>query len=269
MIPVICYSFYLPRSDALFSNYFEEDLLPLFRFTPVSILPSLPCVGLSVGAITAREFVRVHTGPSVADLSGTLLPFVHSSGEVLSTDRQLVQVLPSTIHRCPAWQRHSHINTVHALHSRPSHSTSWSSERGTGPLRELSSVPLFGRLSRRRISRESYTVYCLPPPRGRGCRTPKISLHRAAYWSGWTRTTECASCRKIHSPAGYMPSRSEVANVQTETSPPQSNLGRVRRSRTTTQQSPRWLQWDARNPLPKLRAPSLRRSSPPSNTPIH
>jgi len=26
-IPVICYSFYPPRSDALFSNYFEEDLL--------------------------------------------------------------------------------------------------------------------------------------------------------------------------------------------------------------------------------------------------
>jgi len=25
-IPVICYSFYPPRSDALFSNYFEEDL---------------------------------------------------------------------------------------------------------------------------------------------------------------------------------------------------------------------------------------------------
>jgi len=26
-ISVICYSFYPPRSDALFSNYFEEDLL--------------------------------------------------------------------------------------------------------------------------------------------------------------------------------------------------------------------------------------------------
>ena len=32
-IPVICYSFYPPRSDALFSNYFGEDLL-LLRIFP-------------------------------------------------------------------------------------------------------------------------------------------------------------------------------------------------------------------------------------------
>jgi len=36
--------------------------------------------------------------------------------------------------------------------------------------------------------------------------------------------------------------------------PPQSNLGRARRSRTITQRSPHWLQWDAPNsPLPSLR----------------
>jgi len=39
------------------------------------------------------------------------------------------------------------------------------------------------------------------------------------------------------------------------TSSPQSHLGRVRRSRTNTQQSPHWLQWDAPNSPPKLPLP--------------
>jgi len=43
-IPVICYSFYPPRSDAFFSNYFEEDLFvvrPMYdvqTFIPVTFL---------------------------------------------------------------------------------------------------------------------------------------------------------------------------------------------------------------------------------------
>jgi len=45
------------------------------------------------------------------------------------------------------------------------------------------------------------------------------------------------------------------------------NLGRARRSRTTMQQSPHWLQWDAQNSPTKLPLP-LRRLLPPSNTPI-
>jgi len=52
-----------------------------------------------------------------------------------------------------------------------------------------------------------------------------------------------------------------------KTSPPERYLRRARRSRTTTQQSPRRLQWDAPNSLPKLPL-VLRRSPPPSNTPI-
>jgi len=48
-------------------------------------------------------------------------------------------------------------------------------------------------------------------------------------------------------------------------SPPQSNLGRARRSRATTQQSPHLFQWGAHTS--KLALP-LRRSPPPSNTPI-
>ena len=35
------------------------------------------------------------------------------------------------------------------------------------------------------------------------------------------------------------------------TSPPQSHLGKARRSRTNMQQSPHWLQWDAPNSPPK------------------
>jgi len=46
-----------------------------------------------------------------------------------------------------------------------------------------------------------------------------------------------------------------------------SNLRRAHRSRTTMQQSPHWLQWDTPNSPPKLPL-LLRRSLPPSNTPI-
>ena len=42
---------------------------------------------------------------------------------------------------------------------------------------------------------------------------------------------------------------------RSKTSPPQSHLGRVRRSRTNMQQSPHWLQWDAPNSPPKLPLP--------------
>ena len=48
----------------------------------------------------------------------------------------------------------------------------------------------------------------------------------------------------------------------------QTNLGRARRSRTTTQQSPHWFQWDATHLPPKLPLP-LQRSLLLSNTPIH
>jgi len=51
------------------------------------------------------------------------------------------------------------------------------------------------------------------------------------------------------------------------TSPPESNLGRAHHSRTTMQQSPHWLQWDAPNSPPQLPLP-LRWSPPLSNTPI-
>jgi len=43
-----------------------------------------------------------------------------------------------------------------------------------------------------------------------------------------------------------------IRQNNTTTSPPQINLGRGRRSRTTTQQSPHWLQWDPPNSPPNL-----------------
>jgi len=61
--------------------------------------------------------------------------------------------------------------------------------------------------------------------------------------------------------------RQLACTVLYSTSPPQSNLGIARRSRTSMQQSTHWLQWDAPNSPPKLPFP-LRRSPPSSNTPI-
>ena len=58
---------------------------------------------------------------------------------------------------------------------------------------------------------------------------------------------------------GQPPYTTSIAN---QTNPPQRNLGRARRSRTTTQQSPHWLRWDA----PRLPFPFD--DHRPSNTPI-
>ena len=54
-------------------------------------------------------------------------------------------------------------------------------------------------------------------------------------------------CNKLYNQTKEWSPSISLCATRLKTSPPQSNLGRARRSRTTTQQSPHWLQWDAPN----------------------